>query len=687
MGKTRHKFPRARAVATSGGAAVERSDRAVPEVEIPGKDVHPSDPAGIVGGTGRAKLGVRLRNTLFFLLFFLYLWLRVDPRLLAHCAAPRSGNLPVFYRGWTFFRECVGHPGGPAEYVGALVFQFLSQSGVGALVVTGLAWTLSRGVSGCFGASGFPRLRCLRYVPVLLVLAIYSQYAHCITDTVALAMAICLIPPYLRVSAISTPAAMVCFLVVSPALYYVAGATYLIFAATCILHGTLVTRQWRLAVFCLLVATAVPCLSGVFFSGVPLTTAFTPGAFSRNLAVSNQTLWAVRLLCLLVPVGMLLAGAATWVRGRPNPTPLAGAGATPAPDQPANRSKRSSPAKAGRNPAAGDPWYARHPELFRVAGWLLPLALAAGAARFTFDAKEKCLRAVDFYADRGMWERVLDAARDDPANPPNILTVDRALCHTGRLADEMFSHPQSIAALLAGTEDTLAWQWTGIWLDAGFVNAAEHHLAQMQEVVGEQPAILEKLALIHLAKGNPGTARIYLHALARTLFRGEWARQRLLDLERDPELAQDAQIQWLRSSMPKTAALIKGHTAAKWFLKLLDRNPKNRPAFEYFMALCLVAARPDQVLENIHRLNQFDYPRPYLPEHYAEAVVFCMANNGVNPDLHGWRIREETRQRFLACMEIARRHKDHRPAMQNELRKKYPASYFRYLLTGESGTP
>jgi hypothetical protein len=252
----------------------------------------------------------------------------------------------------------------------------------------------------------------------------------------------------------------------------------------------------------------------------------------------------------------------------------------------------------------------------------------------------------------------------------------------------MFSYPQSVPALLMGTDEPMSWQWAAIWLDAGFVNAAEHNLAQAQETLGEQPAILQQLALIHMAKGNIGTARIYLKALARTLSLHEWAAKYLIDLEHDPELPQDAQIQWLRSTMPKTAVLIGQNATGDWFLELLNRNPKNRPAFEYLMALCLMAARPDKVVENIHRLNDFDYARPYLPEHYAEAVVAFMAGGkGLNPDLHGWQIREETRQRFRSCMEIARRHKDDRPAMTSELRQKFPGSYFRYLLTRESGIP
>jgi len=589
--------------------------------------------------TRSPTLGTRLRDVVFFILFFLYLRLVVDVRLIAHCAGPRSGDLPVFYRGWTFFREFVVRPGGLVEYAGAFLFQLFSHAWLGALVVTCLAWLLSLCVSGCFAASGSQRLRCLRHVPAVLLLAIYSRYAHCITSIVALLAALCLLPAYLRISAKGTAAAMAFFIVVCPALYCIAGATCVVFAATCILYEALIMRRWQLAAPCLLVAGAVPWAIGVLLCGSPPAAALTPYAFSWNVAIPGEPLWAIYVLYLLVPAGMILSSGS---------------------------------------------WAAAH----RVRPWeaLLPFVLAAGTAYFAFAPGGKALRTVDFYASRGKWEQVLAAARADPANPPIVQTVDRALCHTGRMADELFSHPQSLPALLIDPNEPLSWQWAEIWLDVGFVNAAEHHLAQAEEVVGEQPAILQKLALIHMAKGNIGTAKIYLKALTRTLFRDEWAVTHLKELEDDPNLSNDPQVQWLRGTMPKTSALIKEQTTDEWFLELLDTNPTNRLAFEYLMALYLVAGRPDKVAETIHRLDTFGCARPYLPEHYAEAVVAYMAKGG-KPDLYGWQIREETLQRFQACMESARTHQNDPAALRRELRETFPGSYFRYLLVGESGRP
>ncbi len=66
----------------------------------------------------------RLRSLLFFILFYLYIWLEVDTRLIYHGAGAIS-DFPVFFRGWTFFHRFTSYPGGTTEYLCALLSQFL----------------------------------------------------------------------------------------------------------------------------------------------------------------------------------------------------------------------------------------------------------------------------------------------------------------------------------------------------------------------------------------------------------------------------------------------------------------------------------------------------------------------------------------------------------------------------------
>ena len=51
------------------------------------------------------------QSLIFFVLFYLYLWLGVDLRLIYYGAGIIT-NFPVFYKGWAFFRTFLSYPGG-----------------------------------------------------------------------------------------------------------------------------------------------------------------------------------------------------------------------------------------------------------------------------------------------------------------------------------------------------------------------------------------------------------------------------------------------------------------------------------------------------------------------------------------------------------------------------------------------
>jgi hypothetical protein len=66
------------------------------------------------------KLGMQMRTLVFFILFYLYLWLEVELRLIYH-GSGMVPNFPVFFRGWAFFRQFTSYPGGLVEYLSAFL--------------------------------------------------------------------------------------------------------------------------------------------------------------------------------------------------------------------------------------------------------------------------------------------------------------------------------------------------------------------------------------------------------------------------------------------------------------------------------------------------------------------------------------------------------------------------------------
>ncbi|MHC4708814.1 MAG: DUF6057 family protein, partial [Planctomycetota bacterium] len=87
------------------------------------------------------NLGRPIRSLVFFILFYLYLWLEVNPQFIYH-GGGTIANFPSFFRSWAFFQKFTSYPGGPVEYLTALLSQSFYISWAGALVITLQAWLI-----------------------------------------------------------------------------------------------------------------------------------------------------------------------------------------------------------------------------------------------------------------------------------------------------------------------------------------------------------------------------------------------------------------------------------------------------------------------------------------------------------------------------------------------------------------
>ncbi len=132
-----------------------------------------------------------VESGLFFLLFFLYVWLVVDPRLIDHRIGLLAYYQPfVFHSGWPFLAAHLSHAGGLVEYAAGLLLQTYSFGWPGALILTAGAWSASLGVDAVCRRSGRPRGHILRYVPAAILLMIFGGYSHPLNAVLSLLVAI-----------------------------------------------------------------------------------------------------------------------------------------------------------------------------------------------------------------------------------------------------------------------------------------------------------------------------------------------------------------------------------------------------------------------------------------------------------------------------------------------------------------
>jgi len=232
----------------------------------------------------------------------------------------------------------------------------------------------------------------------------------------------------------------------------------------------------------------------------------------------------------------------------------------------------------------------------------------------------------------------------------------------------------------SGTE---FWGVFDTYLDLGQINKAEYSLLMCIEANGQRPLLLKRLAFVNMVKGNIGAASVYLGALKKTLFDADWAKDRLEKIERDPNLSTDEEIQQLRSMIPTIDRDFQP-TNDNILLDLLDKNRHNRMAFEYLEAFYLLTNQHDKFVENLVRLNDFDYTG--IPRVYEEAILLYSYTKKTKVEIPGREISAESRERFNNFLKVLfGKYGGDKKAAFYELAGTYGDSYFFYSAYGLSG--
>ncbi|MHC4159000.1 MAG: DUF6057 family protein [Planctomycetota bacterium] len=577
------------------------------------------------------NLGEIIQSLIFFILFYLYLCFKVDPRLIYHGGGVIT-NFPVFYRTWNFFSQFTSYPGGLVEYLSDLLSQFSYYPWAGALVITMVAWLISVCMDIFIKTINAHPSRWLRFIPPILILITYNRYTYHFTTTMALLAALFFTCLYLKLTRTSKPGSLIVYLVLSVILYYIAGGAYLLFAILCAIYELLFTRRWQLVPIYILSALVIPYIGGVFIFGISAVEAFTEllpvSPKILTYEARKRVIEIVYILYLLLPLTALVFGL--W--------------------------RISTEKKIKEKPPSRIfSWYTSTP----MPKWFIELCLllvfTGSVVLLSHDNKLKTTLEVEYYALHEMWPEVLDAFHRHPDNLYIVHTVNRALYHTGRLGYDMFSYPQHPDTLFITSKIHVKafWRRSHIYIDLGVMNLGEGALAESMVELGERPMILKRLALINMVKGNIGTAKTYLGALGKTLFHTELANNYLNLLETDPNLSTDKEIQRLRQLMMEAEYGFTTYVPEKILLELLQKNRQNRMAFEYLMAWYMLTKQLDKFVQNLDRLDDFDYPD--IPRHYQEAILIYEVFTNKKIDLKGRQISNRTLRRARTFGNIVNR--------------------------------
>jgi hypothetical protein len=120
------------------------------------------------------------------------------------------------------------------------------------------------------------------------------------------------------------------------------------------------------------------------------------------------------------------------------------------------------------------------------------------------------------------------------------------------------------------------------------------------------------------------------------------------------------------------------------FLKeLLEKNSHNHMTFEYLMAWYMLNRQLDSFVENLDRLDDFDYPE--IPRLYEEAILVYHLTTRKNVDLKGRQVSDNTYQRARRFTDIVRGfNRDNKKGAMFAAAKDFSDSYFFYYNFGST---
>ena len=617
-----------------------------------------------------------LQSFIFFLFFYLYLWLYIDLKLIYHGAGVIT-NFPVFYKDWPFFLQFLSYPSGPVEYLSAFLSQLFYYSWAGALIVTVQAWLMCLCLNYLLKATNSSKNHLICFALPILLLISYTQYTYYFVTTMAFLAALLTISLYLKttLSRKKVFSCVIIYLILSVILYYIAGGAFLLFAVLSSTYELIFRSRYKISLFYLLSAAVIPYVVGLHIFHISIIDAFSnllPFSWKiLHYQARKRGVTIIYVLYLLPPLILIVYGL--WRRAREKlPT--------------VKKQTKKYRNKISNLLAKIFSWYRRSPKLEFSVELLLLFTIAGSSFHFSRNESLRTRFKVDCYAFHKMWQELLTTAQHNPTDPFIAHAVNRALYHRGRLGYDMFSWPQNPDHLFLSDKKYkwMYWQVFDVFIDLGVVNLAENDLSECLEGIGERPMILQRLALINMVKGNLDSAKIYLGVLSRTLFDAEWAEHYLDLLRTDPDLSTDNYIQHLRSLCLDKDCLTYSLFKERTLLWLLERNSQNRMAFEYLMAWYMLDKQLGKFVQNLERLQDFDYRE--VPTHYEEAALIYVYGTGKLIQLDGYQSNPEKLRQIEDFSRLLNSYGRDKKAAFNELSRKFRNTYFFYYMYTPSGT-
>lgn len=400
-----------------------------------------------------------------------------------------------FFFDTPFFNQFLHYPGGLADYASAFLSQFFIYPWLGALVIALLAFSLYLLTSRMMALCGSQNMFLVSLIPVVLMGMLHSNYKHTLSVNLGLLSAIFFFVLYVRIYPRKHILRFALYLLMAGLLYYMMTGHLLLFVLLVALFELIylkqpLKRRILMILFYLIIGIVIPLLSRTFIFMMTYNHAYF---YTLPFHDSYKPVIAPAVLYLTFPMILVLR----FVRWKK----LFGTSA----ESLLNRFKLSDRGIQ---------------TIVQVLIFLISIYILLFVS---FDRNHHIVLQMYRYSELKMWPEIIELAKHSQAEDIRItFFTNRALYHTGRFPDEMFSLPQKWGGEGLFLPERFTYEQpmlkSDIFLEMGYVNESQRMAHEGLSQQGETLRILQRLALINLLKGDKYAAEMFFSKLDNTLF-------------------------------------------------------------------------------------------------------------------------------------------------------------------------
>lgn len=518
-------------------------------------------------------------------------------------------QLQLFEVTFSYFFQIISHQGGLAIYLGEFFTQFFHIPFAGAIIITILILLLQRTTARLLVIiTGKSTLILFSFLPVIGYWILLLNDFYDLSGLTGLLISLTVACVYLNMKESRLRTISGLFLI--PAVYWLTGGAYLVFAMIIIVSETIfrlreektrVPESLLVLMIYLLLTIFIPLIAREFIITDTILQSYLSEAYYKI-----RIFFPLQLILIFVSFPLLILIRQFL---------------------PENFSGKL---------------------LLRInlISVIILIALSLWGVTYYGDFNAEKIMAYENLVYSEEWVKIIDRAeKEQPSDPVSILAVNLALAESGQLSSKMFDFNQKKNSLFPEYErkGMTPFIASETFYHLGLINFAQMFALETIESTPDAKypvRAFRRVAETFIINGQYDNALKYLTPVSHTLFYRRWAKDCMSYLYNEEKI--NAHPVWgpKRTFSSKYDFYYNSKQIDNALRYLLISNPGNKVAFEYLMAYYLLQKDFDGFIGNIHLADELNYNGLPLVWQQASAYILTRLSQ-VPPQLEKLRISND----------------------------------------------